>query len=171
MRLTHYSNFALRTLMIAAARDGELVTVQDVAGAFGISKAHLVKCVHQLGVWGYLRNMRGRNGGFRLAKPAHEITIGEIIRKTEDSLDLVECFSPATNTCPLIADCVLSATLKRALAAFLDVLDGVTLADLCTHRGSILSVLDLPQRPEFALARAQCARAATAGGETRPTDN
>ena len=72
--------------------------MQDVAESFGISKAHLVKCVHQLGVWGYLDNVRGRHGGFRLAREASQITVGEIIRKTEDDLDLVECFARNTDT-------------------------------------------------------------------------
>jgi len=142
MRLTSYSNYALRILMVAAMRRGELVTVQDVAESFGISKAHLVKCVHQLGVWGYLENVRGRSGGFRLAKDAGAITVGEIIRKTEDGLDLVECFNAETNTCPLIDVCRLSTLFKKACQAFLDVLDETTIADMAKNRGEVLSALN-----------------------------
>jgi len=142
MRLTSYSNYALRILMVAAMRRGELVTVQDVADSFGISKAHLVKCVHQLGVWGYLENVRGRSGGFRLAKDAGAITVGEIIRKTEDGLDLVECFDAETNTCPLIDVCRLGALFKKACQAFLDVLDETTIADMAANRGEVLSALN-----------------------------
>ena len=142
MRLTSYSNYALRTLMVAAMRDGQLVTVHEVAESFGISKAHLVKCVHQLGVWGYLDNVRGRNGGFRLARPAREITVGEIIRKTEDDLDLVECFDAVTNTCPLIGLCNLGKVFKQACRAFLDVLDGVTIADISANRSDVLGALN-----------------------------
>jgi Rrf2 family nitric oxide-sensitive transcriptional repressor len=133
MRLTSYTNYALRTLMVAAIRDGELATVQEVAQAFGISKAHLVKCVHQLGIWGYLENVRGRNGGFRLAIPASRITVGEIVRRTEDDLDLVECFNPSTNTCPLIGLCRLSDAFRRACLAFLDVLDKITIAEMAAN--------------------------------------
>lgn len=91
MRLTAYSNFSLRTLMVAAMRAPRLTTVQEVADAFGISRAHLVKCVHRLGRWGYLENLRGNRGGFRLARPAEAITIGEVVRRTEEGFDLVEC--------------------------------------------------------------------------------
>jgi Rrf2 family nitric oxide-sensitive transcriptional repressor len=142
MRLTSYSNYALRTLLVAAMRDGQLVTVQEVADSFGISKAHLVKCVHQLGVWGYLDNVRGRSGGFRLARPAQDITIGEIIRKTEDDLDLVECFDAVTNTCPLIGLCGLGKVFKQACRAFLDVLDSVTIADISANRSDVLGALN-----------------------------
>ena len=133
MRLTSYTNYALRILMVASIRDGELATVQEVADAFGISKAHLVKCVHQLGVWGYLENVRGRNGGFRLAVPGSRITVGEIVRRTEDDLDLVECFNSSTNTCPLIGLCRLSDAFRRACLAFLDVLDKITIADIAAN--------------------------------------
>jgi Rrf2 family transcriptional regulator, nitric oxide-sensitive transcriptional repressor len=141
MRLTSYSNYALRILMIAAMRQPQLATVQEVADSFGISKAHLVKCVHQLGIWGYLENIRGRNGGFRLAKPAQDITVGEIVRRTEDDFDLVECFDAVTNTCPLIGVCRLGKTIKQACRAFLDVLDGVTIADISENRDDVLGTL------------------------------
>jgi Rrf2 family nitric oxide-sensitive transcriptional repressor len=142
MRLTSYSNYALRILMVAAVRDGELVTVQEVAEAFGISKAHLVKCVHNLGVWGYLDNVRGRNGGFRLAKAAGRITVGEVIRKTEDDLCLVECFNAETNTCPLIGICLLSDVFRQARRAFLDVLDKVSIADISANPRGLMTALD-----------------------------
>ena len=142
MRLTSYSNYALRILIVATVRDGELVTVQEVADAFDISKAHLVKCVHNLGVWGYLDNVRGRNGGFRLAKAAAQITVGEVIRKTEDDLNLVECFNAATNTCPLIGICHLSDVFKLARQAFLDVLDKVTIADIAANPRGLMKALD-----------------------------
>ncbi len=142
MRLTSYSNYALRILMVATMRRGELVTVHEVAESFGISKAHLVKCVHQLGLWGYLENVRGRNGGFRLARDPAKITVGEIIRKTEDDLDLVECFDAVTNTCPLIGICKLGKLFKQACRAFLDVLDGVTLADISANRREVLGALN-----------------------------
>jgi Rrf2 family nitric oxide-sensitive transcriptional repressor len=141
MRLTSYSNYALRILMIATIRKGELITVHEVADRFGISKAHLVKCVHQLGLWGYLDNVRGRNGGFRLAQAPQDITVGEIIRKTEDDLNLVECFDAVTNTCPLIGVCKLGDTFKKACRAFLEVLDGTTIADISINRQEVLEAL------------------------------
>lgn len=144
MRLTSYSNYTLRILMVAAARSPELTTIQDVADGFGISKAHLVKCVHQLGVWGFLETVRGNGGGFRLIRPADEISLGDVIRRTEDGFSLVECFDPATNTCPLIERCRLRPALERATGAFLAALDGMTLAEISDNGEDLLDVLDLP---------------------------
>ncbi len=145
MRLTSYSNFSLRTLMIAAMRAPGLSTVQEVADAFGISRAHLVKCVHRLGVWGYLENVRGNRGGFRLARPAAEISVGEVIRRTEEGFDLVECFDPAGSDCPMRGDCRLSTALVRARDAFLAQLDGITIADVVANQEEILDILGLDE--------------------------
>jgi len=145
MRVTAYSNYALRTLMYAALKGDELSRVKDIAEAYNISKAHLVKCVHQLGQWGYLDNYRGRNGGFKLAKPANEITVGEVLRHTEDCFDLVECFIPETSTCPLTQFCKLSLTFHEALKAFLNVVDGVTVEDLVSNQMELRMALSLQE--------------------------
>jgi Rrf2 family nitric oxide-sensitive transcriptional repressor len=79
---------------------------------------------------GYLQTVRGRTGGYRLSKPPEDICIGEVVRQTEGAFALVECFTPATNTCPLVEPCQLRKALQEALAAFLAVLDRYTLADL-----------------------------------------
>lgn len=128
MRLTSYTNYALRTLMYAALADPRLVRVQDVADAYGISKTHLVKCVHHLGQWGYLINQRGRNGGFRLARPAAAITVGEIVRRTEEGFAV----PPEGETDPAILR--LADAVRRAQTAFLAVLDRHTVADIVTNR-------------------------------------
>lgn len=143
MRLTQYSNFALRTLQFAAVRAPAIVTVDDVARAHGISKAHLVKVAAELARRGYLDSSRGRNGGMRLARPAEQITVGEIVRWTEAPLELVECFNAETNTCPLLGACHLSRGLRRALRAFLSVLDDLTIADIAYNRRDLLARLDL----------------------------
>ena len=147
MKLTSYSNYTLRVLMVAAARRPELTTVRDVADGFGISKTHLVKCVHQLGAWGYLETVRGNRGGFRLARPAESIGLGEVIRLTEEGFTIVECFDPATNTCPLIDRCRLRPALRRATDAFLEALDKFTLADISDNGDDILAILNLTRSP------------------------
>lgn len=143
MKLTSYSNYSMRVLMVAAARSPELTTIREVATGFGISEAHLVKCVHQLGSWGYLETVRGNRGGFRLARPAESIIVGEVVRRTEDGFTIVECFDPSTNTCPLVGRCRLSSVLRRATEAFLDVLDNMTLADITSNGDDLLHVLDM----------------------------
>ncbi len=152
MRLTSYSNYTLRILMTAAARAPELTTIQEVAQGFGISKAHLVKCVHQLGIWGYLGTVRGNRGGFHLSRPAASISLGEVIRRTEEGFSLVECFDPATNTCPLTDRCHLRTALQRATSAFLDVLDSMSLADITENGDDLLAILSL-DRPDPASCR------------------
>lgn len=144
MHLTQYSSFALRTLQYIALRDPAIVTVDEVSRAHRISKAHLVKVSHELGQRGYVHTIRGRNGGMRLARPADQITVGEVVRWTEGPLELVECFNPETNTCPLQGVCLLSRGIQRALRAFLSVLDDMTIADITVNRGILLDRL-VPQ--------------------------
>ncbi len=142
MRLTAYSNFALRTLQMAALRAPGLVRIDEVAQAHGLSRAHITKIVHELGRAGYLETQRGRGGGFRLARPAQEIVVGDVVRLTEGPIELVECFNPSTNTCPLLGVCRLSAALREATRAFFAVLDKLTIADIAANRGALLDRLD-----------------------------
>lgn len=137
MRLTSYTNYALRTLMYAALAHPRLVRVQDVADAFGISRTHLVKCVHHLGMWGYLINQRGRNGGFRLARPAAEISVAEIVRHTEEGFSSVRTGEGDTAVARLID------TVQRAQSAFLAVLEGHTIADIVANQSELRRVLGL----------------------------
>jgi Rrf2 family nitric oxide-sensitive transcriptional repressor len=141
LRLTQYSNFTLRTLQLVALRAPGIVTVEDVARAHRISKAHLVKVAAELSRRGYIEAIRGRHGGMRLARPADSITVGEIVRWTESPLELVECFNPDTNTGPLLGACHLSRGLQRALRAFLSVLDDLTIADIAYNKDALLARL------------------------------
>jgi Rrf2 family protein len=76
--------------MHAAARHPDLITIQDVADGFGISKNHLMKVTHRLALAGYIETQRGRTGGFRLAKRPEDINIGAIVRLGEGNAPLVE---------------------------------------------------------------------------------
>lgn len=138
MRLTSYTNYALRTLMFAALDAPALVRVQDVADAHGISRTHLVKCVHHLGQWGYLDNVRGRGGGFRLARPAETITVGEIVRRTEEGFAEVQAEPDASP-----ADLRLKARFEQAQAAFLAVLDRHTIHDITFNEAELRAALGL----------------------------
>ncbi|MBK1698262.1 RrF2 family transcriptional regulator [Rhodovibrio salinarum] len=148
MRLKNYTNYALRTLQMAALRAPALTRVDQVAAAHGVSRAHIMKIVHELGKAGYVETVRGRGGGFRLAWDPAGITVGEIVRLTEEPIELVECFNADTNSCPLIGICRLSTTLNDAIDAFLRILDSVTIAELAGNRGDLIdrlgSVADRP---------------------------
>ena len=68
MRLTVYTDYSLRLLIYAALKPDGLVNISDVASAYGISRSHLTKVVHQLGIAGFLETVRGKGGGLRLAR-------------------------------------------------------------------------------------------------------
>lgn len=140
MRITSFSDYALRLLMYTAVKHPEHVRIADVAKAYGISKNHLMKITHELALAGYLETARGRNGGLRLARPASEINIGQLLRFTETGSALVECFDPANDTCVLTPACQLRPLLRDAQEAFFLKLEEATLADL-TGRPRELSAL------------------------------
>ena len=138
MKLTSYTNYAMRSLQLAALKSPDLVRVEDVARIHNLSRPHIMKIVHELGKAGYLETVRGRGGGFRLARPAHEIIVGDVVRITEGPLDIVECFNREKNTCPLIGVCILSRKIQEATAAFMAVLDDLTIADISANKGQLM---------------------------------
>ena len=136
MRLTTYTDYALRTLMYLAAHREQLVTIQDIADAHSIAKNHLTKVVHQLGILGYVESLRGRNGGLKLGREPDQINIGAVVRSTEPDFYMAECFDPGKNHCIMSSACSLKGVLSRATAAYLTVLDGVTLESLMPGSGA-----------------------------------
>lgn len=140
MRLSTYTDYSLRLLMHVALNDKKLVTIQEVAEAFAISRNHLMKVAFELGRHGFLETVRGRNGGLRLARDPAQISLGEIVRATEFDFNMVECFDASTNACTISGPCRLRGILTRALKAWLSVLDDHTLADL-TRQNQALSKL------------------------------
>ncbi len=130
MRLTSYTDYALRTLLFLGMNRDRLVTIQDIAELHAISKNHLMKVVHQLGVTGMVDTVRGRNGGLRLKRAPADINLGAVVRNTETDFYMAECFDPAHQGCAHAAACGLKGVLAAATAAYLAVLDGVTLADI-----------------------------------------
>lgn len=130
MRLTSYTDYALRTLMYLAMNRDSLVTIGDIADAHDIAKNHLTKVVHQLGTLGYVDTVRGRNGGLRLAREPEDINIGEVVRHTETDFYMAACFDAGAPGCIYSATCSLKGLLGKATRAFMDVLDAVTLKDM-----------------------------------------
>lgn len=141
MRLTRFSDNALRCLIVLGLEPGECITVQVIATRMNMSYEHLVKIVQRLAELGYVETVRGRNGGVRLSKPADEIRLGKLVRETEENLTIVECFDPEHNTCPISPVCRLAGVLDEALSAFLAVLDQRTLADALQPREQLVSLL------------------------------
>lgn len=134
MRLTVYTDFSLRVLMYVALHPDRRPTIGEIASSYGISKNHIMKVVHQLGVAGYIETVRGQSGGMRLRRSAEEINLGEVVRRTEPDLALVPCFEPINSACVISPACKLRRALHEARAAFLAVLDGYSLGDLVDNR-------------------------------------
>lgn len=130
MRLTLYTDYSLRVLIYLAQNADKVVTISELADFYRISRNHLVKVVHELGLSGYVQTTRGKHGGIRLARPADQIVIGEVVRRTEPDFDLLECLNPEADRCVITNVCKLKSVLAEARDNFLGQLDSYTLADL-----------------------------------------
>lgn len=142
MRLTTRTNLALRTLMFCAVNTDRLVRKQDAARAVNASENHLAQVINQLGQQGFLITQRGRHGGFHLARPARDISVGTVFRAFESDLPVIECFSDH-NTCPLRAHCAMRPHLARAIEAFYAALDDLYLSDLVDCNAGLNALLSL----------------------------
>lgn len=151
MRLTVYTDYSLRVLVFLAVNDGQLATIAEIAGAYAISKNHLMKVAHQLGLAGYVETVRGKGGGLRLARPPQDIVLGEVVRRTEPDMALVPCFAPDDASCAIFSGCLLRGALSEARDAFLTALDQYTLADLARPRAALQNFLAL--KPKAGRAR------------------
>ncbi|MCL4673544.1 MAG: Rrf2 family transcriptional regulator [Sphingomonadaceae bacterium] len=143
MRLTRYTDYAMRVLLYLGQEPERLCSIAEIARGYGISQNHLMKVVNDLVKSGYLESVRGRNGGIRLSRPTSTINVGALIRHTEDSFELVECGS-----CIIGGACGLTGVLDEALHAFLSVLDGYSLADVIARKGDFRSLLAVSSRED-----------------------
>ena len=143
MRLTVYTDYALRLLMYLAVKENQLATIAEIADSFAISRNHLMKVAYQLGVAGYVETVRGRGGGLRLAKPAVTIGLGDVVRCTEPDMAIASCFKPLDTPCAIRPCCVLKRALEKARDAFVEVLDGYTVGDLVQPRGRLAGLLGI----------------------------
>jgi Rrf2 family transcriptional regulator, nitric oxide-sensitive transcriptional repressor len=129
MRLTAFTDFGLRALMRLAGEPERLFTTEEIAKELAISRNHLTKVVGELADAGIVATHRGAGGGFRLARPAGAISIGEVVRRLEARHAIVECFRSDGGACVLTPRCRLKARLKHASEVFLKDLDRTTLAE------------------------------------------
>lgn len=143
MRLTKQTNYAFRILMYCAVNPGQRSRIADIAKSYGVSELFLFKILQPLVDGGLIATTRGRNGGIALAKPAEDITLLEVVKVTEDSFAMAECFDKEDADCPLIDSCALNAALREALNAFFAVLAGKTIAELVRSRIQVQELLGL----------------------------
>jgi Rrf2 family transcriptional regulator, nitric oxide-sensitive transcriptional repressor len=142
MRLTLWTDYALRTLIYVGAKGDRLSTIAEIAECYAISRAHLMKIVSKLGQQGYVDTVRGKGGGIRLARAPAQIGVGAVVRDTEEDLAVMGCLAE-TGFCRLEGCCELRRALNDATLAFLGVLDGYTLADLLAPGARVAASLGL----------------------------
>jgi Rrf2 family iron-responsive transcriptional regulator len=145
MRLTRQTNYAIRILMYCEANRGRLSHVPEIASAYKVSELFLFKILKPLVENGFIDTVRGRNGGIRLAKPATDISLFDVVRVTEDNFSMAECFESDAVDCPLVDSCGMNAALRQALGAFFDVLAGYSIDDLVKARPNIAMILGISQ--------------------------
>lgn len=141
MKLTAFTDYALRTLIFLATRPERRATIAEVATAFEVSEHHLTKVVHFLGKCGWLANLRGRGGGLTLAVAADTIVIGDVVRQTEGQALPAECFAVDGGHCAITPVCRLRGVLGEAVQAFYAVLDRHTLADVARNQRALAGIL------------------------------
>ena len=152
MQLTRQTNYAIRIMMYCAANEGRLSRIPEIASAYSVSELFLFKILQPLVEHRLVETVRGRNGGVKLARPAAELTLFDVIRVTEENFAMAECFENDAAECPLVDSCALNSALREALNAFFAVLERYTIDDLVKERPNLRSLLgiDLPERPVLA---------------------
>ena len=140
MQLTTHTDYALRLLLYLMSHDSRNVSTREVAEAYGISLNHLTKVAKSLTRGGWLVSARGGGGGLQLAPHTTEATVGEIVRFSETTCNLAECFNAKSNTCPIIQVCRLKTVLHRAQHAFFSVLDAVPLREIAGNADDLARV-------------------------------
>lgn len=137
MRLTDYSEYGLRVLIYLSIQDERLATIKEISEQYDISRNHLMKLVHDLGKHGFIETIRGKHGGLRIGRDPATITVGEVIRAMEKDMAIVECFQPGNYDCQIVRACVLAGVMRKALNAFLGVLDDYTIEDLVKPKSQL----------------------------------
>lgn len=134
MKISTKGRYALRMLIELATHQEEgFVSLKDISERQGISKKYLEQIVPMLNKSGILRTNRGNKGGYMLAKPANECTVGEVLRATEGSLAPVSCLEYEQNDCPRADICATLYVWQGLEKAVNDYLNSVTVQDIIDH--------------------------------------
>lgn len=143
MKISTKGRYAVRVMLdLALHNTGECIKVKEIAGRQGISEKYLEQIIAVLNKAGYVKSVRGAQGGYRLAKDPGEYTVGMILRLTEGSMAPVSCLEEGADVCERCDTCETLQVWKDVYAAVNQVIDGVTLADLLERRQRRLENLD-----------------------------
>lgn len=131
MLVSTKGRYALRTMVdLAVHGDGEPVKIKDIASRQGISGKYLEQIIAILSRAGFVRSIRGNQGGYYLSRQAGEYTVGMILRVTEGNLAPVDCLSTGKNPCTRQEGCVTLRLWRELDTAISGVVDRYTLEDL-----------------------------------------
>ena len=140
MKLTNFCDYSLRVLIYLGVK-GNRSSIGEISEAYGLSKNHIVKIVHNLVKLGYIRSIQGKGGGIELALKPEKINLGEIIEQLESEFDLVECFNDSKNTCSISPVCRLKDILYQAKRAFLISLKRYSLSDILKNKTGLTHLI------------------------------
>ena len=143
MKISTKGRYAVRVMLdLAMNNTGECIKVKEIAGRQGISEKYLEQIIAVLNKAGYVKSVRGAQGGYRLAKNPEDYTVGMILRLTEGSMAPVSCLEEGADICERCDTCETLQVWKDIYDAVNRVIDGVTLADLLARRQKRLEKLD-----------------------------
>jgi len=134
MQVNRSTDYALRAMTYLAAQSGDGVSmVNEIALNQNVPAKFLARLLQQLNKAGLVESQRGIRGGFRLARPAHEITVLHVLEAVEGPVTISLCLTTPT-ICSQSERCPSMGVWERAQAAFLRVLGSTTIADLATEQ-------------------------------------
>ena len=130
MKLSTRGRYGLRALIDLAVNQGDgTVSAQNIAKRQGISEGYLEQLIRIMKNGGLVISVRGAGGGYRLARPAEKISVGDILRCLEGSLDAVECPALEGNDCSTADACVTKFVGKRINDAIANAVDSILLSE------------------------------------------
>lgn len=131
MKISTKGRYATRVMLdLALHNTGQCIKVKDIAARQGISEKYLEQIISALNKAGYVKSVRGAQGGYRLAKAPEEYTVGMILRLTEGSMAPVSCLDEDAEICGRCDTCETLPVWKKLHEAINQVIDNVTIADL-----------------------------------------
>ena len=132
IRMSKLTDYAI-VLLAHLARSGGTLTAQELSARSKIPQPTVSKLCKELSRAGLVQSVRGRRGGYGLARPAERISVAEIVEALEGPIGFTECTTPGT-VCDIAQDCLARATWDPVTRAIHGALSGLPLSALAPFR-------------------------------------